>query len=264
MSLNYSSLFHFIVRYYLLIHCIAFVCVHVSTVWSSTTLSPDGIIETSTQEGSSNRWSIREERYASMLQGNREGEQPTAWFHFQKHIKQMAQGRCCQHRICTSNQKRRSSCSSIGDWRKFDQACAGLWRAWRREGRSHGGTQSGWSVHKGNSVWGRIQTTLPWTLEGRQRNHHARHTITHKHTDMHAHAQLTSVIPPNQIKHPHMLCIMSGKTWMKNWYARIKQMPAYKKIIKCRGRGVDIDKLRYRPSHSDSLHYAQHCSYHTG
>ena len=38
--------------------------------------------------------------------------------------------------------------------------------------------------------------------------------------------------------------IVPGKVWMKNWYKRIKQMPEYKKIIKCRGRGVDIDKLR--------------------
>ena len=50
--------------------------------------------------------------------------------------------------------------------------------------------------------------------------------------------------------------IVPGQTWMDNWYKRMKQLPAYKKIVKCRGRGVDVDKLR------NVLYLIYYCHYH--
>ena len=44
--------------------------------------------------------------------------------------------------------------------------------------------------------------------------------------------------------------IVPGKTWMTNWFKRMKQLPAYEKIVKCRGRGVDVDKLRHTYTHT--------------
>lgn len=38
--------------------------------------------------------------------------------------------------------------------------------------------------------------------------------------------------------------IIPGKKWLRNWENRIKDMPKYKRIVKCRGRGLDVDKLR--------------------
>ena len=38
--------------------------------------------------------------------------------------------------------------------------------------------------------------------------------------------------------------IIPGKKWMWNWENRIKDIPKYKRIVKCRGRGLDVDKLR--------------------
>ena len=38
--------------------------------------------------------------------------------------------------------------------------------------------------------------------------------------------------------------IIPGKKWLRNWEKRIKALPAYERIVKCRGRGLDVDKLR--------------------
>ena len=38
-------------------------------------------------------------------------------------------------------------------------------------------------------------------------------------------------------------------------YNRMKQMPEYNKIVECRGRGVDIDKLRYYNTKNINKYY---------
>ena len=38
--------------------------------------------------------------------------------------------------------------------------------------------------------------------------------------------------------------ILPGKKWLKNWEKRIMAMPKYKHVVKCRGQGLDVDKLR--------------------
>jgi len=38
--------------------------------------------------------------------------------------------------------------------------------------------------------------------------------------------------------------ILPGKKWLRNWGNRIKDMPKYKRIVKCRGRSLDVDKLQ--------------------
>ena len=39
--------------------------------------------------------------------------------------------------------------------------------------------------------------------------------------------------------------IVPGKKWLHNWEKRMKALPAYKRIVKCRGRGMDVNKIRY-------------------
>ena len=38
--------------------------------------------------------------------------------------------------------------------------------------------------------------------------------------------------------------ILPGKKWLANWEARMKEKPEYSRVVKCRGRGVDVDKIR--------------------
>lgn len=38
--------------------------------------------------------------------------------------------------------------------------------------------------------------------------------------------------------------VLPGKKWLRNWENRMKTLPQYERVVKCRGRGLDVDKMR--------------------